>query len=112
MERFFSALFSCLRHRRRIPSILIHFRNALEDHPMFRPLAIVAASLALLLGAADVQAQGAKKPNIIVILADDLGYADIGAFGGKDIPTPHIDSIGKNGTRCTQGYVSGAYCSP
>lgn len=79
---------------------------------MFRPLAIVAAALALLLAAADVHAQETKKPNIIVILADDLGYADIGAFGGKDIPTPNIDSIAKNGIRCPQGYVSGPYCSP
>jgi arylsulfatase A-like enzyme len=52
------------------------------------------------------------KPNVIVILADDLGYADLGVHGGKDIPTPHIDSIAKNGVRCTQGYASCPYCSP
>jgi len=52
------------------------------------------------------------KPNVIVILADDLGNADIGVQGGKDIPTPNIDSIAKNGVRCTQGYVSCPYCSP
>jgi arylsulfatase A-like enzyme len=57
-------------------------------------------------------AEPAKKPNIIVIVADDLGYADIGCHGSKDIPTPHIDSLAKNGVRCTNGYVSGPYCSP
>ena len=59
-------------------------------------------------------AQGAEslKPNIIVIVADDQGYADLGIQGGKDIPTPHIDSIAQQGVRCSNGYVSGPYCSP
>ena len=52
------------------------------------------------------------KPNIIIILADDLGYADVGFQGCKDIPTPHIDSLARNGLRFTSGYVSGPYCSP
>ena len=52
------------------------------------------------------------KPNILVIVGDDMGYADIGVHGCKDIPTPHIDSLAKNGVRCTSGYVSGPYCSP
>jgi arylsulfatase A-like enzyme len=41
-----------------------------------------------------------------------MGYADIGVHGCKDIPTPHIDSLAKNGVRCSSGYVSGPYCSP
>jgi arylsulfatase A-like enzyme len=52
------------------------------------------------------------KPNILIIVGDDMGYADIGVHGCKDIPTPHIDSLAKNGVRCTNGYVSGPYCSP
>ncbi|HEY3323571.1 MAG TPA: sulfatase-like hydrolase/transferase [Planctomycetota bacterium] len=52
------------------------------------------------------------KPNIVIILSDDMGYADVGAYGCKDIPTPNIDSLAKNGVRCTNGYVSGPYCSP
>ena len=54
----------------------------------------------------------AAKPNIVYIMADDLGYADIGVQGGKEVPTPHIDSLAANGTRFTNGYVSGPYCSP
>ena len=54
----------------------------------------------------------AGRPNIVIIVADDLGYADIGAHGAKDIPTPAIDSIAQNGTRFTDAYVSGPYCSP
>jgi len=52
------------------------------------------------------------KPNVIIFLSDDVGWAEYGFQGAKDIPTPHIDSIAKNGVRCTQGYVSGPYCSP
>ena len=54
----------------------------------------------------------AKRPNVIFIVADDLGYADIGVQGNKDIPTPSIDSLAKGGVRFTSGYVSGPYCSP
>lgn len=60
-------------------------------------------------------AQGAPeaaRPNILILFADDLGYADLGAQGSKDIPTPHIDSLARNGVRCTSGYVSSAMCSP
>src|SRR5262245_38284152 len=52
------------------------------------------------------------KPNILIIVGDDMGYGDIGIHGCKDIPTPNIDSMAKNGVRCTNGYVSGPYCSP
>lgn len=52
------------------------------------------------------------RPNIIIILADDLGYADLGATGCQDIPTPNIDSIAAGGVRFTDGYVSCPVCSP
>jgi arylsulfatase A-like enzyme len=58
------------------------------------------------------QPAAADKPNVIVIVSDDQGYHDLGVQGCKDIPTPHIDSIAKNGVRCTNGYVSHPYCSP
>jgi arylsulfatase A-like enzyme len=53
-----------------------------------------------------------RKPNVIVLIADDLGYADIGVHGSREVATPHIDSIAKSGVRCTSGYVSCPYCSP
>jgi len=64
------------------------------------------------LAAAEGASPAAKRPNIIVILADDLGYADVGLQGCTDIPTPHVDSIGKAGVRFTSGYVSHPFCSP
>lgn len=54
----------------------------------------------------------ARQPNIIVLLADDLGYGELGCQGNPQIPTPHIDSIAQSGTRFTQGYVAGPNCSP
>lgn len=54
----------------------------------------------------------AAAPSIIIFLADDLGYADIGANGCKDIPTPNIDSLAKNGVRFTDGYANHPVCSP
>lgn len=52
------------------------------------------------------------KPNVLIILADDMGYGDAGFNGCKDIPTPHIDSIAANGVRFTQGYVTAPQCAP
>ena len=59
-----------------------------------------------------MHSQAADKPNLLILYADDLGWGETGCYGCKDIPTPHIDSIAKNGLRCTQGYVTATYCSP
>ncbi len=56
--------------------------------------------------------EGLRRPNILLIVGDDMGYADVGFHGCKDIPTPHLDSLASSGVLCTQGYVSGPYCSP
>ncbi len=53
-----------------------------------------------------------SKPNIVLILADDLGYADLSVHGSKEIKTPHIDALGKRGVTFTQAYVSSPVCSP
>jgi arylsulfatase A-like enzyme len=64
------------------------------------------------LHAAEAAKSNARKPNVLVILADDLGYGDIGVHGGKDVPTPNIDALAATGVRCSNGYVSAPYCSP
>ena len=53
-----------------------------------------------------------QPPNIVVIIADDLGYGETGMMGNSEIPTPHIDRLAKDGTRCLTGYVTSSYCSP
>jgi arylsulfatase A-like enzyme len=79
------------------------------------PLAfrIIAVCLAIaVVGASPIDAADSKKPNIIFIVGDDMGYADEGFQGCQDIPTPHLDALAKASVRCTNGYVSGPYCSP
>ncbi|MFO1523040.1 MAG: sulfatase-like hydrolase/transferase [Kiritimatiellia bacterium] len=54
----------------------------------------------------------AERPNILILLADDLGYGELSCQGNPQIPTPNIDSIGRNGIRFTSGYVSAPICCP
>jgi len=67
---------------------------------------------ALLLLASFVQAQPVRKPNVIFILVDDMGYADLSSFGSKDIRTPNIDRLAKEGVKLTQAYSNGPVCTP
>jgi len=53
-----------------------------------------------------------RRPNVILIVADDLGAADAGCYGCKDIATPNIDALAKDGVRLTQFYVNAPVCSP
>jgi arylsulfatase A-like enzyme len=53
-----------------------------------------------------------RVPNVLVLLADDLGYADVGFQGCQDIPTPNLDKLAARSLRCTNGYVSHPFCSP
>lgn len=59
-----------------------------------------------------LRAEETKKPNILLIVGDDMGYADVGFHGCKDIATPHLDALAATGVRFTNGYVTGPYCSP
>ncbi|CAD74224.1 MAG TPA: N-acetylgalactosamine-6-sulfatase [Rhodopirellula baltica] len=54
----------------------------------------------------------ASQPNLVVIIADDLGYGETGMMGNAEIPTPAIDALARSGVRCTSGYVTSSYCSP
>ena len=56
--------------------------------------------------------RAATRPNVIVILADDLGWPDLGVQGAQDLKTPHIDSLAASGIRFKNGYVSAPVCSP
>jgi arylsulfatase A-like enzyme len=53
-----------------------------------------------------------SRPNVLFIVGDDMGYADVGFQGCKDIPTPNLDALAASGVRFASGYVSGPYCSP
>ncbi|MBD3268069.1 sulfatase-like hydrolase/transferase, partial [bacterium] len=62
--------------------------------------------------AADAWAKNTKKPNIILILADDMGYADPSCFGGTAVPTPNLDRIAQSGLKFINFYSASAVCSP
>ena len=68
---------------------------------------VVAAALVVSVGLARLQA---APPNVLVILADDLGFSDLGCYGGE-INTPHLDGLANGGVRFTQGYNT-ARCWP
>jgi arylsulfatase A-like enzyme len=53
-----------------------------------------------------------SRPNIIFLLTDDMGYGDVGCYGGEFVPTPNIDQLAKEGTKFTQFYVASPVCSP
>lgn len=74
----------------------------------------IALSLLLLPGISVASSEGETKrpPNIVIILIDDLGYADVGCFGSTLYETPNIDRLAKNGMRFTNGYASCPVCSP
>jgi len=57
-------------------------------------------------------AGAAERPNIVFVLTDDMGYGDVGCYGGKLVPTPNIDKLAKEGTQFTQFYVASPVCSP
>ncbi|MBK7433033.1 MAG: sulfatase-like hydrolase/transferase [Chitinophagaceae bacterium] len=61
---------------------------------------------------ADSFGQTKSLPNIILIIADDLGYSDLASYGNKEIRTPNIDGLGKKGVRFTEAYVTSPICAP
>ena len=77
-----------------------------------RKTLVATAALGLALAAMPAHAAPARKPNVIVILADDLGYGDTGVYGSKIVKTPNIDALARDGVRFTQGYVSHPVCAP
>ncbi len=75
---------------------------------MKRPLPLIACMLFVPLAASIA----ANPPNIILINCDDLGYGDVGCYGAKDIRTPHLDRMAREGTRLTDFSVTSPLCTP
>jgi arylsulfatase A-like enzyme len=73
-------------------------------------ISVVIMSFLLMLSSAVCAAS--NKPNIVFIMADDLGYADVSAYGQQDYSTPHIDQLAAQGMKFTQAYANSAICSP
>ena len=77
---------------------------------LVRKLTLALVTLALCVSAAVSVAS--EKPNVLLILADDLGYGDVGCYGCPDTKTPHMDKLARDGVRCTDGYAAFPVCSP
>ena len=87
-----------------------HLAGRLRGHRIMKRTVIFLATLSAVLAALPLAA--AQKPNIVLFVADDMGFADCGVYGCKDIPTPNIDALARNGVSFTQAYTSGCVCSP
>ena len=83
---------------------------------MIGPAALAASGVLSVPRVAAALAKGTeapgRKPNVIFILSDDLGYADLGCYGQKQIETPHIDKLAKEGIRFTDSYAGSSVCAP
>lgn len=79
-----------------------------SDNPFKKFLILTAFLLAL----QSLSYADADRPNVIFILADDLGYADLSCFGQKTVPTPNIDALAQQGVKFTNFYAGSAVCAP
>jgi arylsulfatase A-like enzyme len=79
---------------------------------LFVPRFLAFAALAASFVSSSIAAETKRKPNVILILADDMGIGDLGCYGGVQAPTPRIDRLAAEGTRFTQYYSASPICSP
>src|SRR5712671_2237077 len=79
---------------------------------MFRHLLVSLGWLALATNAPLFAAEPAEKPNIVFLIADDLGYGDLGCYGQKKIRKPHLDRLASEGMRFTAHYSGSNVCAP
>lgn len=84
------------------------FTNNIAARLGFKKIALLLLGLLIL----QTLTAAPQRPNVLVILTDDMGYADVSCYGGKFVRTPNIDQLAKEGTRFTQFYVTAPICSP
>lgn len=76
------------------------------------PTSLLKSTVTLIFYLFFINSNAQEKPNIIFILADDLGYGDLSCYGAKDILTPNIDKLSENGIKFTRAYANSSVCSP
>ena len=83
-----------------------------QQHALSRRRFVQTSSLALAsIGFGRASRAQSPKPNIVFVMADDLGYADVSCYGQRDYTTPNVDRLAMEGLRFTQGYANSAVCS-
>ena len=73
---------------------------------------IAVSASAATVEAQRAQAQATRPPNVVLIMMDDLGYGDLGSYGARDVRTPNIDQLARQGVRFTDAYSNGQVCTP
>jgi len=76
-----------------------------------RPIRHLLTAVIAALTLAGVSAPAEQRPNVIFIVVDDLGYGELGCYGGKEIPTPRLEALAAGGVRFTSGYVTAPFCA-
>ncbi|MEM1293750.1 MAG: sulfatase-like hydrolase/transferase [Verrucomicrobiota bacterium] len=101
-----------LYHHAKDPGELENLVDDPEHHEIQERLVSKLEKHRKRLAGTDVRREDPEKPNIVIILADDLGYEDLGIQGSSEVRTPHLDSLATNGVRCSEAYISAPVCSP
>jgi len=79
---------------------------------MHRLIVLLSCAVSAALALAQAQVPNAQRPNVVLIITDDVGYGDFGSYGAPDLKTPNIDGLARDGVRLTDFYANGATCSP
>src|SRR5262249_56344533 len=79
---------------------------------MYRLALLLSLAATAALPVAQAPGGNTTRPNVVLIITDDVGYGDFGAYGAPDIKTPNVDSLARDGIRLTDFYANGATCSP
>src|SRR4051812_34431291 len=83
-----------------------------SEEPTMQRVLLVLAAVALVAPTVHAGEKPARKPNIIFIIADDLGYGDLGCYGQQKIKTPNIDRLAAGGMKFSQFYAGSPVCAP
>jgi arylsulfatase A-like enzyme len=93
------------------PSIIASLVAPLHRRRIRRMLVTAALATAVMPSLAAAQ-PAAPRPNVVLVIADDLGYGDLGSYGAPDIATPHLDRLAREGVRLTDFYANAPVCTP
>src|SRR6516225_7442727 len=85
---------------------------ASRAYPKVKITSVICTALISAVTTLAAETVSPEKPNVLLIVSDDQGYADVGFQGCKDIPTPNLDRLASEGIRFSNGYVSHPFCSP
>ena len=75
-------------------------------------MAALCVVIAVFPAPASTQKTDNQRPNIVLIITDDVGYGDLGSYGAPDVKTPNLDRLARSGVRLTDFYANGATCTP